>query len=114
MRVKFSVEMNAGRRNAEKLNSSPMRVIYYEAPHKLYVGNLPRDVKLEQLRRLFSRFGNVVSARMMHDHKQAKSRVYAFLSFQSEAERDTAMSLDGTVRTCLVIKLEIYNLCLHI
>ncbi|KAJ1390632.1 RNA-binding domain superfamily [Sesbania bispinosa] len=96
MRVRFSSEMNLGRRNNENMNSSPKRALYYEAPHKLYVGNLVRAVKPEQLRNHFSRFGNVLSVRVLHDHNQGKRRVYAFLSFQSEAERDAAMSLNGT------------------
>ncbi|XP_061336464.1 31 kDa ribonucleoprotein, chloroplastic-like [Gastrolobium bilobum] len=96
MRVRFSVEMNPGRRNPEKMNSNPRKVIYYEAPHKLYVGNLARTVRLEELRNLFSRFGNVASARVMYDHKLGKNRVFAFLSFQSKAQRDAAISLHGT------------------
>ncbi|TKY64157.1 Glycine-rich RNA-binding protein 8 [Spatholobus suberectus] len=88
--------MNSKRRNFNKMNSSTKRILYYEAPHKLYVGNLAKTVRPEQLRGLFSRFGNVVTARVLHDYKQGKSRVYAFLSFQSEAERDAAMSLNGT------------------
>jgi len=81
------------------MNSSTKRISYYESPHKLYVGNLAKTVRPEQLRDLFSRFGNVVSARVLHDFKQGNSRVYAFLSFQSEAERDAAMSLNGTVKS---------------
>ncbi|KAG5036798.1 hypothetical protein JHK86_017638 [Glycine max] len=96
LRVRFSIEMNSKRRSFNKMNSSTKRISYYESPHKLYVGNLAKTVRPEQLRDLFSRFGNVVSARVLHDFKQGNSRVYAFLSFQSEAERDAAMSLNGT------------------
>lgn len=95
MRVRFSVEINYGRRDPENMNPSPKNVLYYEAPHRLYVGNLDRGVRPQQLKNIFSRFGNVVSARVLHDDKQGKSRVYAFLSFQSEAERNAAMSLNG-------------------
>ncbi|XP_027336575.1 31 kDa ribonucleoprotein, chloroplastic-like isoform X2 [Abrus precatorius] len=90
MRVRFSVEMNSRR-----MNSSNKKMIYYEAPHKLYVGNLVKTVRPEELRNVFSRFGNIVSLRVLHDHKHGNNRVYAFLSFQSEAERDAAMSLNG-------------------
>ncbi|KAK7275444.1 hypothetical protein RIF29_16561 [Crotalaria pallida] len=95
VRVRFSVEMNRGRRDPENLNSSAKIVLYYESPHKLYVGNLARAVRPEMLRSIFSRFGNVVSARVLHDRKHGKNRVYAFLSFQSEAERNAALSLNG-------------------
>lgn len=96
MRVRFSVEMNPGRRNAETMNSSPQKVIFYETPHKLYVGNLARAVKPEDLWNHFSRFGTVVSVRILHDHKEGNGRIYAFLSFLSQSERDAAMSLNGT------------------
>ncbi|KAK7349374.1 hypothetical protein VNO77_06695 [Canavalia gladiata] len=90
MRVRLSVEMNPER------NSSTQKTMYYEAPHKLYVGNLPKSARPEQLRNLFSRFGNIAGAVVLHDHKHGKGRVYAFLSFESETERNAARSLDGT------------------
>lgn len=96
MRVRFSVDMNPKRRNPEALNSAPKKEIVYESPHKLYVGNLPRDVKPESLRNHFSQFGTLVSARVLHDRKAGKNRCYGFLSFSSAAERDAAMSLNGT------------------
>ncbi|XP_015962724.1 30S ribosomal protein 2, chloroplastic [Arachis duranensis] len=95
MRVRFSVEMNPQRRNLETANASPKRVVYYEAPHKLYVGNLARAVRPEELRHLFSKFGNVASVRLLKDQKQGRTRVYAFLSFLSEKERDAALTLNG-------------------
>lgn len=99
MRVRFSVDMNPKRRNPEALNSAPKKEIVYESPHKLYVGNLPRDVKPESLRNHFSQFGTLVSARVLHDRKAGKNRCYGFLSFSSAAERDAAMSLNGTVES---------------
>ncbi|ESW07314.1 hypothetical protein PHAVU_010G119500 [Phaseolus vulgaris] len=96
MRVRFSIEVNSKRRGFNKVNSSIKRILYYESSHKLYVGNLPKNIRPELLRDLFSRFGNIVSLRVLFDFKQGKNRAYAFLSFQSEAERDAAMSLNGT------------------
>ncbi|XP_020212987.1 33 kDa ribonucleoprotein, chloroplastic [Cajanus cajan] len=96
MRVRFSAEMNPNRRNLDTMNSSPKRVIYYEGPHKLYVGNLSKAARPEDLRQLFGRFGNVASVRVLHDLRQGKRRFYAFVSYLSERERDTAMSLNGT------------------
>ncbi|MED6131551.1 hypothetical protein PIB30_010871 [Stylosanthes scabra] len=96
MRVRFSVEMNPQRRNLDTANASPKRVLYYEAPHKLYVGNLARAVRPEELRNLFSKFGNVASVRLLQDRKQGRTRVYSFLSFLSEKERDAALTLNGT------------------
>lgn len=102
MRVRFSVQMNAGRRSFETLNSSSIITFYYEGPHKVYVGNLARSATPEDLRHLFGGFGNVASVRVLQDLKQGKSRVYAFVSYLSERERDAAMSLHGTVKhACL-------------
>ena len=99
MRVRFSIEVNSRRRGFSKLNSPTKRILYYESSHKLYVGNLPKTIRAEELRDLFSRFGNVVGLRVLFDFKEGKNRAYAFLSFQSEAERDAAMSLNGTVES---------------
>jgi RNA recognition motif-containing protein len=99
MRVRFSVDMNPRRRNPEALNSAPKKERVYESPHKLYVGNLPRDVKPEYLRDHFSQFGTLLSARVLHDQKAGKNRCYGFLSFSSPAERDAAISLNGTVES---------------
>ncbi|CAL0311285.1 unnamed protein product [Lupinus luteus] len=95
MRVRFSVEMNRRGKNRKTMNSSPKKVIYYEAPYQLYVGNLPKRVRPEELRHLFVRFGTVASLRIFIDTKEEISRVYAFVSFLSERERDAAMSING-------------------
>ncbi|KAM1125679.1 hypothetical protein ACFX19_041681 [Malus domestica] len=96
MRVRFSVHMNPKRKNTEALNSSPVKNMVYESPHKLYVGNLARAVQPHVLRSHFSQFGTVASAKVLHDRKAGKNRAYGFLSFSSAAERDAAMSLNGT------------------
>ncbi|KAK8466085.1 hypothetical protein PHAVU_009G258000 [Phaseolus vulgaris] len=95
--VRFSAEMNPKRRDLDTMNSLPIRTMYYEGPHKLYVGNLSKFTVPEDLREVFGRFGNVTSVRMLHDMRQGKQRVYAFVSYLSERERDAAMSLHGTV-----------------
>lgn len=98
LRVRYTVDMISGseRRNPEALNSSPKRTFIYESPHKLYVGNLAWATKPEDLRNQFTQFGTVVSARVLHDRRNGKNRVFGFLSFSSEAERDAAISLNGT------------------
>ncbi|KAA0039803.1 28 kDa ribonucleoprotein [Cucumis melo var. makuwa] len=96
MRVRFAVDMNPKNRNLNNLNSSPKKNIIYESPYKVYVGNLSWDVQPGDLRNLFSRFGTVVSAKVLNDRRAGKSRVYGFLSFSSAAERDASISLDGT------------------
>ncbi|GAU13707.1 hypothetical protein TSUD_348110 [Trifolium subterraneum] len=96
MRVKFSVQMNIKKNFVETLNTKPLRTIYYEGPHKVYVGNLSKSATPEDVRHLFGKFGNVASVRVLQDLKQGKSRVYAFVSYLSQTERDAAMSLGGT------------------
>ncbi|CAK9328706.1 unnamed protein product [Citrullus colocynthis] len=96
MRVRFAVDMNPKKRNLNNLHSSPKKNIIYESPYKVYIGNLAWDVKPGDLRNLFSRFGTVVSAKVLNDRRAGKSRVYGFLSFSSAAERDAALSLDRT------------------
>lgn len=96
MRVKFSVDMSPRMRNPEVLNSTPKKQIVYESPYKIYVGNLPRAVKPEDLRNHFSQFGTLVSAKVLHDQKARTTRCFGFLSFSSAAERDAALSLNGT------------------
>lgn len=96
MRVRFSVDMNSRTRTAEALISPPKKIFVYESPHKLYVGNLSWATKPEDLRNHFSRFGTVVSARVLHDRKGQTTRVFGFISFSSDAERDAALSLNGT------------------
>lgn len=97
MRVRFSVHMNSKRRNSFATSSTPVKSLIYESPHKLYVGNLAWAVQPEELRNHFSQFGTVTSARVLHDRKAGTTRAYGFLSFSSAADRDSAMSLDGTV-----------------
>ncbi|CAJ1976037.1 unnamed protein product [Sphenostylis stenocarpa] len=103
--VRFSAEMNPKRRNLDTMNSLPVRTIYYEGPYKLYVGNLSKFARPEDLRQLFGRFGNVTSVRVLQDMKQGRQRVYAFVSYLSERERDAAKSLNGTVYLFYLITL---------
>ncbi|ESQ36731.1 hypothetical protein EUTSA_v10008355mg [Eutrema salsugineum] len=97
MRVRYSVDMNPGtRRNPQVLNSTPKKILMYESQYKVYVGNLPWFTQPNGLREHFSRFGTIVSARVLHDRKNGKNRVFAFLSFSNLEERDAALSLNGT------------------
>ncbi|CAN8310940.1 unnamed protein product [Cochlearia groenlandica] len=97
MRVRYSADMNPGTtRNPKVLNSTPKKILMYESQYKAYVGNLPWSTQPDGLRDHFSSFGTIVSARVLHDRKTGKNRVFAFLSFTSLEERDAALSLNGT------------------
>ncbi|KAJ6686348.1 TRANSFORMER-2-RELATED [Salix purpurea] len=71
MRVRYSVGMSSGRRNPEALNS---------ASHKTPI----------------LRKSTQVVHRVLYHRKGGKNRTYAFLSFSSAAERDAALSMNGT------------------
>lgn len=77
--------------NLETLNSPPVRRrrnIYYEGPHKVYVGNLAKSATPEDVRHLFGKFGNVASVRVLQDLNQGKkSRVYLCLCLLSLSKR---------------------------
>ncbi|XP_010474694.1 PREDICTED: 28 kDa ribonucleoprotein, chloroplastic-like [Camelina sativa] len=97
MRVRYSVDMNPGnKRNPEVLNSTPKKILTYESQYKVYVGNLPWFTQPDGLREHFSKFGTIVSTRVLHDRKTGKNRVFAFLSFTNSEERDAALSLNET------------------
>ncbi|XP_010480676.1 PREDICTED: 28 kDa ribonucleoprotein, chloroplastic-like [Camelina sativa] len=97
MRVRYSVDMNPGaKRNPEVLNSTPKKILTYESQYKVYVGNLPWFTQPDGLRQHFSKFGTIVSTRVLHDRKTGKNRVFAFLSFTNSEERDAALSLNET------------------
>ncbi|CAK9167047.1 unnamed protein product [Ilex paraguariensis] len=96
MRIIFSTDMDIAKRDLGKFNTASKKKLIFESPYKIYAGNIAWSVKPEDLRNLFSQFGTVVSARVLYDRKAGKNRVYGFLSFSSAAEREAAMSLDGT------------------
>ncbi|GFY90172.1 RNA-binding (RRM/RBD/RNP motifs) family protein [Actinidia rufa] len=76
--------------------SKPKKNLVFESPYKIYVGNIAWRVKPEDLKSHFSQFGTVSSARVLHDRKGGKNRVFGFVSFSSPAECEDAMSLNGT------------------
>ncbi|XP_042480696.1 28 kDa ribonucleoprotein, chloroplastic [Macadamia integrifolia] len=90
MRILLAEEMNFSGRNLVA-----RRNIVFESPYKIYVGNVSWSVKPEDLREHFSQFGTVVSTRLLYDRKAGRRRVYGFVSFSSEAERDSAISSCG-------------------
>ncbi|XP_020591696.1 31 kDa ribonucleoprotein, chloroplastic-like [Phalaenopsis equestris] len=96
MRVKFSVDMVSNRKNVEALNSAPKKSIVFESPYKIYVGNLSRSIRAQELMEYFSRFGKVISTRVLHDRKNGKSRAYAFISYSTIDEVMVAAEANGS------------------
>jgi RNA recognition motif-containing protein len=66
--------------------------------NKLFVGSLPWAVDDAQLSELFSKYGNVVSARVITDRETGRSRGFGFVEYADEATAQAAMeATDGTM-----------------
>ena len=63
--------------------------------HRLYVGNLSYQVKEEELRGLFSRYGKVKTLHLIRDRLTRRLKGYAFLEMSRE-DAAKALALNGT------------------
>ena len=62
----------------------------------LYVGNLPYEVKEEELQDLFGQFGEVISAKVIMDRETGRARGFGFVEMNAEDEAQKAIqALDG-------------------
>ena len=59
---------------------------------KLYVGNLAYSTDKDTLHRLFSEFGNVVSATIITDRQTGNSKGFGFVEFEDDACAQKAVS----------------------
>ncbi|KAH3722567.1 Cleavage stimulation factor subunit 2 [Pelomyxa schiedti] len=57
----------------------------------VFIGNIPYDVKEEQLVEHFARVGPVVSFRLMHDPGTNKRRGYAFCEYRDPETAQSAI-----------------------
>jgi RNA recognition motif-containing protein len=58
---------------------------------KIYVGNLPYDTTDEQLRELFSEFGQVSNASVIMDRVTGRARGFGFVEMTEDAQGQTAI-----------------------
>ncbi len=66
-------------------------------PKKIYVGNLSYSVDDQELESLFSTHGTVVSARVIVDRYDNRSKGFGFVEMEDEAAADTAIeTLNGS------------------
>ncbi|XP_073145924.1 small ribosomal subunit protein cS22-like [Henckelia pumila] len=71
---------------------------FIDSPYKVYVGNLAKSVTTETLKNFFSEKGKVLSAKVSRLPGTSKSSGYGFVSFSSEEDVETAISvLNNTV-----------------
>ena len=54
--------------------------------NKLYVGNLPYQVRDSDLEQAFAQFGNVTSAKVMMERDTGRSKGFGFVEMGSEEE----------------------------
>ncbi|XP_027157842.1 30S ribosomal protein 2, chloroplastic-like, partial [Coffea eugenioides] len=59
---------------------------FIDSPHKVYVGNLAKDVTTDKLKNLFAEKGKVLSAKVSQVPGTSKSSGYGFVTFSSEEE----------------------------
>ena len=61
----------------------------------LYVGNLAYTAVEEDLELAFEAFGEIEDIKLMRDRETGRSRGFAFITFETEAESEAAMAMDG-------------------
>ncbi|MBU1701218.1 MAG: RNA-binding protein [Candidatus Eisenbacteria bacterium] len=57
---------------------------------KIYVGNLPFSIKEEELKELFSPYGNVESVKIITDRETGRPRGFGFVEMSEGAEEAIA------------------------
>lgn len=63
---------------------------------KLYVGNLPFALNNDQLKDTFKPHGNVISAKVVTDKDNGRSRGFGFVEMENENEANSAIkALNG-------------------
>jgi cleavage stimulation factor subunit 2 len=60
---------------------------------KVYVANLPEQATETELRALFSKAGNVISVKMVHDRQTGQPRGIAFVEMSTQWEGRRAVSM---------------------
>ena len=60
--------------------------------NKLYVGNLPYQMRDSDLEEAFGQFGQVTSAKVMMERETGRSKGFGFVEMASDAEAQAAIS----------------------
>ncbi len=71
--------------------SALVRKVEREMNNKLFVGNLAYSVTDEDLNELFGQFGDVTSCSVAKDRDTGRSRGFAFIEMQSQAQAEAAI-----------------------
>lgn len=62
----------------------------------MYVSNLGFQVTDEELKSMFSKYGEVTSAKVITDRETGKSRGFAFVEMADKAAENAMKEIDGT------------------
>lgn len=62
-----------------------------ENKKKLYVGNLPYTVNSDELRKIFSEYGEIVDAIVIVDRATGRSKGFGFVEFATDEMADAAI-----------------------
>lgn len=65
---------------------------YVDSPHKLYAGNLGWDLTSKDLRKAFAKQPGLLSAKVVYERHNAKSRGYGFVSFETADDVEAALN----------------------
>ncbi|XP_010471510.1 PREDICTED: glycine-rich RNA-binding protein 5, mitochondrial [Camelina sativa] len=76
-------------------SSSMLQTIRCMSSSKVFVGGISYSTDEFGLREAFSKYGEVVDAKIIVDRETGRSRGFAFVTFTSSEEASNAMQLDG-------------------
>ncbi|HDQ41551.1 MAG TPA: RNA-binding protein [Desulfonatronum sp.] len=62
---------------------------------KLYVGNLPFTAQEDEIRNLFSTYGEVLSVALISDRETGRPRGFGFVEMNESGARSAQEALDG-------------------
>lgn len=68
---------------------------HYPLSEQLYVGNLSYQVNSLQLKKLFSKYGDVESARVIKNTKTGRSKGFGFVTYNNLKEARKALRANG-------------------
>lgn len=63
--------------------------------NKLYVGNFPYSVDEDQLRELFSPYGEIDELALIMDRETGRSKGFAFITFATQQAAESALEKNG-------------------
>ncbi|MFT7517356.1 MAG: RNA recognition motif-containing protein [Myxococcota bacterium] len=63
---------------------------------RLFVGNLPWSIGDDELRDLFSEYGEVTDSKVINDRETGRSRGFGFIEMDGDAGDAAIKALDGT------------------